>query len=199
MDTRSDPDLLLAMSRGDESAAQTLHSRIGPRVLSYARAFLRDDALAEDVAQQAWLRALTRSPSELRSVRDAMGWMIRVTRSIALNQLRSRSRAQLRDRSLPASESRVSQGLAPDHADLLSALQRLPEDGRDVILLRHIAGLTFDQIAATLDEHRSTVATRYRAAITELRASAGAPATQAPAQVSIESPAFPSSTSPHHA
>ena len=94
MSPRTDSQLLLAMSRGDEAAARELHARIGPRLSAYARAFVRDDALADDAVQRAWVRALTRPRAELEHIRDATAWMVRVTRSsIAINELRQRSRA----------------------------------------------------------------------------------------------------------
>ncbi|MCH8271418.1 MAG: hypothetical protein IH985_09460, partial [Planctomycetes bacterium] len=43
------------------------------------------------------------------------------------------------------------------------------QDQREVVLLRHAAGLTFDQIALALDLNRHTAASRYRAAIARLR------------------------------
>lgn len=200
MDTRSDPDLLLAMSRGDESAAATLHARIGPRLTAYARALLRDDALAEDAVQQAWLRALTRSPEELRAVRDAMGWMVRMTRGLSINLIRNQSRAAARDRlRLSADTVQPADPLGDSHSRLLTAVQRLSDDHREVILLRHVAGLTFDQVAAALDENRSTITSRYRAALESLRDALppqdASPA--APARTIAPSPRSPQET--HHA
>jgi len=170
MAPRSDSQLLLAMGRGDESAARELHARIGPRLAAYARTFLRDDALADDAVQRAWMRALTRPASELERIRDAMAWMVRVTRSIAINELRRHSRAAARDsaqgKSRPAASSpELGESLAELHA----AVRLLPDDRREVVLLRHVAELTLDQMAEALQENRSTLASRYRAAIEELR------------------------------
>ncbi len=170
MDPRTDTALLLALSRSDESAAQELHRRIGRRLIAYARALLRDDSLAEDAVQQAWLRTLTRSPEQLRAVRDPMGWMVRMTRGIAINLVRTRSRATARDRLRLASDAiPAAPPIGDSHRGLLAAVQELGDDHREVILLRHVAGLTFDQMAIALDENRSTVASRYRAALEVLR------------------------------
>lgn len=165
----ADAKLLLAMSRGDESAARTLHARIGPRLSAYARAFLRDDAAADDVVQQTWLRALSRGADELARVDDALAWLIRIARNTALNSLRSQDRARATAHRLASMDSAGPPTTPQDHIELLAAIQTLSNDHRELVLLRHVASLTFDQIAETLGENRHTIASRYRAAIDRLR------------------------------
>jgi RNA polymerase sigma-70 factor (ECF subfamily) len=169
MPASHDAKLLLAMSRGDETAARTLHARVGPRLAAYARAFLRNDAAADDVIQQTWLRAVSRSPDELTRIDDALAWLIRIARSIALNTLRARSRASATERQHAAMNGSKPGPAPTDSASLHAAVERLSDDHRELILLKHIADLTFDQIALTLGENRSTIASRYRAAMDALR------------------------------
>ncbi len=155
------------MSRGDETAARQFYARIGPRISAYARALLRDDAAADDVVQQVWLRAIARPERELSQVRDATAWLVSITRSIALNHVRTRTRSITR---LQLNLATHADAAPPrDHADLRHAIDALPDDQREVVLLKHVADLTFDQIALTLDENRSTLASRYRTAIATLR------------------------------
>lgn len=170
MPASADARLLLAMSRGDESAARTLHARIGPHLSAYTRALLRDDATADDVVQQTWMRAIARSPDELARVEDALAWLIRIARNVSLNDLRSKSRADAAAHRRAGISGSRQPATQRDHHDLLAAIDALSDEHRELVLLKHIADLTFDQIAIALGENRSTLVSRYRAAIDALRA-----------------------------
>lgn len=165
-----DHDLLLRTHRGDERAARGLWSRFGPRLIAYATELLRDSggrAAAEDAVQSVFCRILETPRAELRAVRDVPAWLTTLTRHTALNLRRSEQREQRRR----ASSSAITG--ADDHhgsdADLHQRLGLLDEDLREIVLLKHAVGLTFDQIAITLDQNRSTINSRYRRAIELLR------------------------------
>lgn len=70
-----------------------------------------------------------------------------------------------------------------DHADTsglaLAVLDALDEDSRELLILKHAAGLTFDQIALALNQNRNTVAARYRRAADFLRSRADTLSTEA--------------------
>jgi RNA polymerase sigma-70 factor (ECF subfamily) len=169
MPASPDALLLLALSRGDESAARNLHARINPRLTAYTRALLRGSAHADDIVQQTWLRAISRPADELARIDNAPAWLIRIARSIALNHIRSHSRTLATENRHASLNGTKPDTLTRDHADLHAAIDTLTDDQRELILLRHIADLTFDQIAETLGENRSTIASRYRAALESLR------------------------------
>ena len=170
MSTSADAKLLLAMSRGNESAARTLHAHIGPRLSAYTRALLRNDTLADDIIQQTWLRALSRSPDELARIDDALAWLIRIARNTALNHIRATSRANATEQRCATMNGTHKPAPKSDHVHLLAAIDALPDEHRELVLLKHIADLTFDQIALALGENRNTIASRYRAALDALRA-----------------------------
>lgn len=166
MDEPTDHDLLLGTRRGRHDAAARLYARHAPRLLAYARA-RAGGAGAEDAVQGAMLRVLRTPERDLRAVRDVPAWLTAVVRSTLLNQARTEVRDAARAaRAAPAPPTPAPD--PPDADDLLRAVRGLSEERREVVLLRCVAGLTFDQLALVLGEPRSTLASRYRAALNDL-------------------------------
>lgn len=168
----SDKDLLILTHRGDRAAAAALHARCAPRMLAYARARLGDWSRAEDCVQQAFVQVLGCSVEQVVRVDDVAAWLIGATRNVAMNLARTEARSALRER-VHAARDALS-GLTAierddDQAEILAGLDKLPDDSRELLLLKHIAGLTFDQIALSLGVNRNTLAGRYRAALDQLR------------------------------
>lgn len=164
----SDLDLLLATHRGDEASARLLWARHGARLLAHARAILRQPGAAEDAVQGVLCRMLELPRSRLAAVGDVPAFLAAATRREAINQLRaSRRESARRAAARPARDP--GPALAPASRDLWAALDALPRRLREVVVLKHVGGLTFDQIALALEANRSTVAGRYRAALAALR------------------------------
>lgn len=169
MPNRADAtDLLRACRRGDESAARSLHALLAPALLVYARAVLRDSALAEDAVQSSFCKIFALPTGAIDGVDDATAWLARIVRRESLNLLRTRSRAARRETTRPTSPSPAIPA-STDLAHLTAAIEQLPRQFREVISLRHVAGLSFDQIALALDANRNTIATRHRRALDRLR------------------------------
>jgi RNA polymerase sigma-70 factor, ECF subfamily len=177
VDHRSDHDLLLLTHRGDAEAAVAMWARFGPRMIALACTVLRerDTLTAQDVVQGVFVRLLTLEKKTVHAVQDVAAWLSRLTRNAALNHIRENSRR--RARVMKATEGKVIYTKAPSAAalppDLASAVDQLPDEQRDTIVLKHVAGLTFDQMAQALEENRNTVASRYRAALMQLRRTLG--------------------------
>ncbi len=163
---------LLAIRRGDEAAARALWNMHAPGLVAYARAVLRrreNGQDADDIVQSAFCRIMRVDERELLAVRDPGAWLARITRNTAINWLRTHRRdLARRGRAGPEPRSAPSPTTDPAVADAVDAL---PPRLREVIVLRHIAGLTFDQIELATGVNRSTAASRYRAALTLLRES----------------------------
>lgn len=163
---RSDHDLLMATHRGDHIAAASLFQRFAPRLAALARGLLRDHSRADDSVQAAFLAILSTPRASLADVRDVPAYLARCVRNSALNEIRSDARRTLRNRAATQDAS-VS---PPAGLDAITPLvDALPDEQREVVLLRHVAGLSFDQIADCLDVNRNTIASRYRLALEFLR------------------------------
>ena len=171
-DEDQSPALLLATRRGDQSAARTLWRLYAPRLTAYARSIVRRRAAAhdaEDIVQSVFCRIMTLAESDIGQVRDAGAWLAQLTRRTSLNWLRTHRRdAARRDRLalMPAHSGRASAD-----PSLAEAIDALPARQREIVILKHIAGLTFDQIELATGLNRNTAAARYRAAIAGLRES----------------------------
>jgi RNA polymerase sigma-70 factor (ECF subfamily) len=164
--------LLVATRRGDESAARALWHLYAPRLTAYARSVVRSRGTphdADDIVQVAFCRIMDLQDHELAAVRDVGPWLARITRNTALNWLRTLRRDAARRQQLQAyPPSRTPSATDPSIADAVDAL---PSRLREVVMLKHIAGLTFDQIELATGINRNTVAARYRTALSLLRES----------------------------
>jgi RNA polymerase sigma-70 factor (ECF subfamily) len=138
----------------------------GPLAYRVARSVLRNSADAEDVAQEALLRAY-RSFDRLRDRNRFRAWLVRISFRIALDRLRSAKRREQRDVlwSQPAHQppAATAEDLAASsefqlHLD--RALAELPEKLRLALLLAAMDGLTIDEIATLLAIPIGTVKSR---------------------------------------
>lgn len=167
----TDHQLLLRMHKGHEPSARLLWERLGRRLVAYARSVLRDKQAAEDAVQGALVRVIQCRRAQLDAVVDVTSWLVTLTRREAVSQLR----AHRRDVARRALAIRPEAGgeRASEREALAAAVERLPRRQREVLVLKHVAGLTFDQISLALATNRNTAAARYRAGITELRSRVG--------------------------
>ena len=138
----------------------------GPLAFRVARGVLRNTADAEDVAQEALLRAY-RKFDRLRDRNRFRAWLVRIAFRLALDRLRSGKRRELRDTLWSQPERQPPAATAEDlavsnefQAHLESALAELPEKLRLVLLLAAMEGHTIDEIAAMLRISTGTVKSR---------------------------------------
>jgi DNA-directed RNA polymerase specialized sigma24 family protein len=169
MHTEDDKDLLMAMHKGHEAPARLLWGRLSPGLCAYARALLRGNAaLADDAVQNAMLRVLALSAARVREVRDVRAFLLAVTRREAAALMRSARRESVR---VAAGGGPGGARGAPPQArgEVGAAVDALPRRLREPVVLRHVVGLTFDQMALATGIHRSTLASRYQCAMEHLR------------------------------
>ncbi len=122
----------------------------GPLAYRVARGVLRNTADAEDVAQEALLRAY-RSFERLRDRNRFRAWLVRIAFRLALDRLRSGKRREQRDTLWSQPEQQPRAATAEDlavsnefQAHLENALEELPEKWRLVLLLAAMEGHTID-------------------------------------------------------
>ena len=140
---------------GDREAIRYLYIRYANNVYSYVASLLRNHHEAEDVTQQVFAKL----PDSLQRYEDRgapfLSWLVRLARNAAIDQLRSR-------RAIPVAEPIVAEpaddGSSRDRREILrAALAGLPEDQREIIVLRHLGGLAPAEIAARLGRTESAV------------------------------------------
>ncbi len=166
-DQRSD----VAMSK--EHAWEQCFAELAPRLVLYARQLTPSAADAEDVVQTAFVRWWRRFPN---GDREHVPLLFAAVRTIALDLRRgSMRRSRRENESYLAEEARQpgyfdTQAEQKDLARLVeSALDKLPEEQREVVTLHLWGGLTFAQIAETIGASINTVAARYRYALKALQ------------------------------
>ncbi len=155
----------------DHAAWQSWLQRFGPKLLLCARQWTRTRADAEDVVQEAFVR-YWRHQRDLPG--DPMALMVTSVRRAALDLARREGRRARRDDLAGRGGEPVgnfdSNGEGDERrAGLEEAVQRLPAEQREVLVLKVWGELTFEQIAATLDLSPHTAASRYRYALAALR------------------------------
>ncbi len=172
----TDEALLAAMAAGDRDAAISFVRRFQGRVYGLALAMTSDAALADDIAQDAFLRAWRAAPAFDTRRGTVQAWLLTITRNLAVDALRTR-RARPSDPSdlaplLPPSTIGNADVPSVDDADrerVRVAVAALPEEQRRAVLLAVVAGRTAAEISETEGIPLGTAKTRIRAALQRLR------------------------------
>lgn len=154
-DSRLVQDAVAHAKAGDPEGLHFLYLRYAPDVERYVNSVVHDIHEAEDITQGVFAKLITTiGKYEQREV-PFTAWILRVARNAALDYMRAR-------RAIPTEDVRVSDtgqaqvGLDRSRA-LREALDDLPEDQREVLVLRHVVGLSPTEIATTLDKTESSV------------------------------------------
>ena len=165
-DDRPDADLL-DLDPAEQLAALT--RRHADAVYRVALSVTRDADLAEDVAQDALLKAWQALPS-YRGEAPLKNWLLRITHNTAISALRRRRDVHIDPTELP--ESAPSAHLAPDPSvehrveerasmdAFEAALDTLDDLSRSVVVLREVEGMSYEEIATVLEVPLPTVKTR---------------------------------------
>jgi RNA polymerase sigma-70 factor (ECF subfamily) len=146
---------VVRLKQGDRSALHFLYVRYADDVCGFVRSIVRDAHEAEDITQNVFAKLITAIHKyEPREVPFA-AWILRVSRNMALDHLRAR-------RQIPFEEVRTTdeghEQIGFDRSQSLrEAFRRLPEDQREVLVLRHIAGLSPTEIAQRIGKTESSV------------------------------------------
>ncbi len=186
-----DAEVIARVRAGDAEAFGILVERYGGRLQRLVRGFVRGEEEVEDVVQDAFLKAFSRL--DRFDGRSAFyTWLYRIAANTAMDH-NKKVRRRPRPLSLdgppagdegdggPAAPAPAHPGPAPEHGAMRSelrdaidrALDSLPDRHREVIVLREIEGLSYEEIARTLRVSRGTVESRLFRARERLRARLG--------------------------
>jgi RNA polymerase sigma-70 factor (ECF subfamily) len=179
----SDEDLVARCRLRDEAAVRTLTTRHNRRLFRIARGILRDDAEAEDVVQDTYVRAFT-SLAGFRGEASFATWLTRIAMNEALGRLRKRrptvewvedgeDRVDTERAMTPLpSRTRDPERIMADrqmHDLLEGAIDRLPDAFRTVFIARMVEGLSIEETADLFGIRPETVKTRVHRARLRLR------------------------------
>jgi RNA polymerase sigma-70 factor, ECF subfamily len=166
-----DRELVERAQMGDEAAYAVLALRIADRMYAAAHHILRDTGRAEDATQQAMIDIWRMLP-QLKDPDRFQAWAYRIVVRAAYAEAKRQRLWGLRTASVAD-----RRGFTPDPAggiadrdQLERGFQRLPLDHRAVVVLKHFAGLSNDEIAVALDIPEGTVRSRLHYSLKTLRA-----------------------------
>jgi RNA polymerase sigma-70 factor (ECF subfamily) len=176
-ETRTDPDLeAVRAAQADRAAFATLYRRYLDRVYGYAFYQLGDHHDAEDVTERIFLAAL----AALGGFRDTgstfRAWLFRIAHNTIANAHRTRARRPTValpddwDRPAPDADPARLVGRGDELREVLALIDELPEERRQVILLRFVDELTSREIGIVLDRSEGAVRVLLHRALRELAA-----------------------------
>jgi RNA polymerase sigma factor (sigma-70 family) len=172
----SDEALLAGLAAGDRDASAAFVRRFQRRVYGLARTIVRDPGTAEDVAQEAFVRAWRYAGSYDTRRGNVLTWLLTIVRNVAVDRLRLRqaepldpevlaSKLQLHDpRAAHDEHSAVA-----EREQLRQALSILPSEQRRALLLAAYFGRTAAEVAELEAIPLGTAKTRIRTAMRRVR------------------------------
>jgi RNA polymerase sigma-70 factor (ECF subfamily) len=166
--------LVLRCQTGDEAAFAELVGRYHRRLRYYLRKMLADAHRADDALQDVWLEVFRGLP-RLRDSDALAAWMYRIARRRAVRLLRQRQRVTDVEREAVASEV-LDPVLDPDQAfsredaaAIHAALDVLTPEHREMLILRFVEGMSYEEVAAVTGLALGTVRSRLHYAKRALR------------------------------
>ncbi|MEZ5238173.1 MAG: sigma-70 family RNA polymerase sigma factor [Microthrixaceae bacterium] len=143
-----------------------------------ANGILRNPSLAEDAVQETMIKAWQGLP-RFRGESSLRSWVLRIAHNTAVSMLRRRRESVLDPQDMPeiagGPDPARSSAAMSDLRDVRAALESLDELSRSVVVLREVEGMSYQEIAETLEVPVSTVKTRLLRARRSLAAAIGAP------------------------
>jgi RNA polymerase sigma-70 factor (ECF subfamily) len=179
MRAASDDTLLASFALGDPDAAAAFIRRFQGRVYGLARTMLGDADLAEDVAQEAFIRAWRSAPAYDSRRASVLTWMLVITRNLAIDAMRLRRAQPVDPDVLTALEVETAAATGPEAVaetsaevrELRAALDELPQEQRQALLLAALCGRTAAEISESESIPLGTAKTRIRAGLHKVRSS----------------------------
>lgn len=164
----------MACAQGDRCALQALYEHEAPRLLGVVRRIARDEATAEDIVHDAFIRIWTRAASYEPTRGSARGWIYSVTRHLALNFVRdSRRETDLDETTMTAALTLPSRGdemhLWSGSNKIYRCLERLQPAPQRCILHAYVDGFSNAEIATLLDAPLGTVKAWIKRSLKALR------------------------------
>jgi RNA polymerase sigma-70 factor (ECF subfamily) len=174
----SDETLYAGLAAGDRDATDAFVARFQRRVYGLARSITGDDRIAEDVAQEAMVRAWRHASAYDPRRGSVATWLLTITRNLAIDEIRVR-RPVAFDPEVLLAVAAPSGERSPDDAVIVSteierlrgALRTLPEEQRRAVVLAGVLGLSGREVSEHEGIPLGTAKTRIRAAMIRLRTS----------------------------
>ncbi len=177
----SDNSLVQQFVEGKQSAIETLISRHKKRVFTYILLIVKDHHLAEDIFQDTFIKVI-RSLKSGRYTENGkfISWVLRISHNLIIDHFRKEKLLNTTSNdnvnvdlfnSPKYSEENIEDKLIYDQitCDVRLLINELPDDQREVIIMRHYQGLSFKEISDITNVSINTALGRMRYALINLR------------------------------
>lgn len=177
----SDQELVQAYIKGDQSAIETLIHRHRSKVFTYILLTIKNHQLAEDLFQDTFIKVIqSLKGGKYKDNGRFLSWVIRIAHNLIIDHFRKEKQLQsvsnddtdldlFNNRDL--SDQNIEQVIVSSQiqAEIRLLINELPDDQREVVLLRHYGELSFKEIAEQTHVSINTALGRMRYALINLR------------------------------
>ena len=177
----NDQELVQAYIKGDQSAIETLINRHRSKVYTYILLTIKNQQLAEDLFQETFIKVIqSLRGGKYRDNGRFLSWVIRIAHNLIIDHFRKEKQMNSVSNddsevdlfnSKKLSDSNIEEIIVNSQikAEIRTLINELPDDQREVVLLRHYGGLSFKEIADQTDVSINTALGRMRYALINLR------------------------------
>lgn len=176
----SDQELIHAYIEGDEKGLQVLVDRYKSKVFTSIYIRVKDEYLADDIFQETFIKVIhTIKAGKYNDEGKFLPWVIRIAHNMVIDHFRKVKRGpvvvnadgydifELLDFSEDNSENKIVKQQMD--VDLKRLIQLLPDDQKEVLIMRHFCDMSFKEIADITDVSINTALGRMRYALSNLR------------------------------
>jgi RNA polymerase sigma factor (sigma-70 family) len=170
----SDEAVVALVARSDDQALAELYDRLGRLAYGLALRVLRDETLAEDAVQEAFLTAWRTADAFMPERAKASTWLLTLVhrRAVDLVRREERRRAEpIETAGDPVGEATVDEAvwLRYQRERVQEALRRLPDQQREALELAYYGGFTQSELAERLGQPLGTIKSRMFSGLAQLR------------------------------
>ncbi len=177
----NDQELVQAYIKGDQSAIETLINRHRSKVYTYILLTIKNQPLAEDLFQETFIKVIqSLRGGKYRDNGRFLSWVIRIAHNLIIDHFRKEKQMNSVSNddsevdlfnSKKLSDSNIEELIVNSQikAEIRTLINELPNDQREVVLLRHYGELSFKEIAEQTDVSINTALGRMRYALINLR------------------------------
>jgi RNA polymerase sigma factor (sigma-70 family) len=177
----NDQELVQAYIKGDQSAIESLINRHRSKVYTYILLTIKNQQLAEDLFQETFIKVIqSLRGGKYRDNGRFLSWVIRIAHNLIIDHFRKEKQMNSVSNddtevdlfnSKKLSEENIEEMIINSQirTEIRILINELPNDQREVVLLRHYGGLSFKEIADQTDVSINTALGRMRYALINLR------------------------------
>ncbi len=177
----SDKELIGKYLNGNEESLEQLIHRHKRKVFAYIMMVVKDDQLADDIFQDTFIKVINTIKSGMyKEEGKFIQWVMRIAHNLIIDHFRRAKRLPMVNNSsdeydifdtVRIMDPSIEERLITDqiHQDIRALIELLPDEQREVLMMRHYQNLSFKEIAEATDVSINTALGRMRYALINLR------------------------------